>query len=258
MRLSPERVTENTMKDRIVLITGATRGLGVAIAESFAKAGAKVAMNYANDDAAAGKALEQVSALGEAQLFKSDALLEAGVVSLVEQVSARWGAIDTLVLNATPAQHEKTIEDYSEADFESMFRAFVISPHYLTRAVAPEMKKQQFGRINHVTSEVFQCGSTPFSAYVAGKGGQIGYLRSTAMELAPFGITVNSVAPGWIPVERHESVSADAMESYLQTVPIGRWGTREDVAEAVRFFAEKHSGFLTGQMLAVNGGRTLS
>jgi 3-oxoacyl-[acyl-carrier protein] reductase len=175
----------------------------------------------------------------------------------VTSVRDKWGEIDTVVLNATPIQHEKTIDAYTDADFESMYRAFVMSPHYLTRAVVPEMKVRQFGRIIHVTSEVFHCGSSPFSAYVAAKGGQIGYMRSTAIELAPHGITINSVAPGWIPVERHAAVAESAKDSYLENVPVGRWGTREEVAEAVRFFAEEHSGFLTGQTLAVNGGRTL-
>ena len=245
------------MKDRIVLITGATRGLGYAIAENFARAGAKVAMNYANNDAAADKAKEALSALGTVELFKADALSETGVAALVANVNNHWGSIDTLVLNATPTQYEKTIEAYSEADFESMFKAFVMSPQYLTRAVMPEMKQQKFGRIIHVTSEVFNCGSSPFSAYVAAKGGQIGYLRSTAMELASHGITVNSVAPGWIPVERHEPVAEAAKENYRQTIPVGRLGTPEEVAQAVRFFSEASSGFLTGQTLSVNGGRTL-
>ena len=90
------------------------------------------------------------------------------------------------------------------------------------------MKKRQFGRIIHITSEVFQCGSAPFSAYVAGKGGQIGYLRSTAMELAPFGITVNSVAPGWIPVERHESISEEKeqLSPDDSSGPLGHSGRR--------------------------------
>ena len=245
------------MKDRIVLVTGATRGLGFAIAENFTRFGAKVALNYAHDDVTAKSAKERLSKQGSVELFKADALSEDGAQSLVTSVRERWGEIDTVVLNATPIQYEKTIDAYTDADFESMFRAFVMSPHYLTRAVAPEMKMRQFGRIIHVTSEVFHCGSSPFSAYVAAKGGQIGYMRSTAMELAPHGITVNSVAPGWIPVERHASVSQSTKNSYLENVPVGRWGTPEEVAEAVRFFAEEHSGFLTGQTLSVNGGRTL-
>ena len=245
------------MKDRIVLVTGATRGLGFAIAENFTRVGAKVALNYAHDDVTAKSVKERLSEQGSVELFKADALSEDGAQSLVASVRDKWGEIDTVVLNATPIQYEKTIDAYTDADFESMFRAFVMSPHYLTRAVAPEMKMRQFGRIIHVTSEVFHCGSSPFSAYVAAKGGQIGYMRSTAMELAPHGITVNSVAPGWIPVERHASVAQSAKNSYLENVPVGRWGTPEEVAEAVRFFAEEHSGFLTGQTLSVNGGRTL-
>lgn len=245
------------MKDRIVLVTGATRGLGYAIAENFTRGGAKVALNYAHDDVTAKSAKERLSEQGSVELFKADALSEDGAQSLVTRVREKWGEIDTVVLNATPIQYEKTIDAYTDADFESMFRAFVMSPHYLTRAVASEMKMRQFGRIIHVTSEVFHCGSSPFSAYVAAKGGQIGYMRSTAMELAAYGITVNSVAPGWIPVERHASVAQSAKNSYLENVPVGRWGTPEEVAEAVRFFAEEHSGFLTGQTLSVNGGRTL-
>ena len=245
------------MKDRIVLVTGATRGLGLAIAENFTRGGAKVALNYAHDDVAATCAKERLCALGTVELFKADALTADGVESLVTSVRDKWGEIDTVVLNATPIKHEKTIDAYTDADFESMYRAFVMSPHDLTRAVVPEMNVRQIGRIIHVTSEVFHCGSSPFSAYVAAKGGQIGYVRSTAMELAPHGITVNSVAPGWIPVERHAAVTESAKDSYLENVPVGRWGTREEVAEAVRFFAEEHSGFLTGQTLAVNGGRTL-
>ena len=174
------------MKDRIVLITGATRGLGFfAIAENFTQGGARVALNYAHDDVIAKSAKERLSAQGKVELFKADALSEDGVESLVTSVRDKWGEIDTVVLNATPIQYEKTIDAYTEADFESMFQAFVMSPHYLTRAVVPEMKIRcyQFGRIIHVTSEVFHCGSSPFSAYVAAKGGQIGYMRSTAMEL---------------------------------------------------------------------------
>lgn len=245
------------MRDRIVLVTGATRGLGYAIAENFTQGGAKVALNYAHDDVTAKSAKKRLSEQGIVELFKADALSEDGAQSLVTKVREKWGEIDTVVLNATPIQYEKTIDTYTDADFESMFRAFVMSPHYLTREVAPEMKTRQFGRIIHVTSEVFHCGSSPFSAYVAAKGGQIGYMRSTAMELAAHGITVNSVAPGWIPVERHASISQSAKNSYLKNVPVGRWGTPEEVAEAVRFFAEEHSGFLTGQTLLVNGGRTL-
>ena len=246
------------MKDRIVLITGATRGLGITIAEYFAKAGAKVAMNYAHNDENAKEALKKVSAFGEASIFKADVLTQKGVENLVSEVKEKWGDIDTVVLNATPAQHEYKIEQYSDDDFESMYRAFVMSPHYLTKTLMGSMKEKKFGRIINITSEVFYVGNPEFSAYVAAKGAQIGYLRSTAKELAPYGITVNAVAPGWIPVERHDEVEAEAKQAYLDTVPAGRWGTREDIADAALYFAREAAGFVTGQTLIVNGGRTLN
>ena len=105
-------------------------------------------------------------------------------------------------------------------------------------------------------SEVFQRGVAPFSAYVAAKGGQIGWSRSMSRELAPFGITINMVAPGWIPVERHEKDPQEAKDEYRALIPAGRWGTPQDVAGAVLYFASEEASFVTGQTLCVNGGMT--
>lgn len=126
----------------------------------------------------------------------------------------------------------------------------------LAQAVLPGMKKRKGGRIINITSEVFHCSVPEFSAYVAAKGGQIGWSRSMANELAPFGITVNTVAPGWIPTERHENDPEDAKNEYLKTIPIGRWGTPEDVGNAVVYYSSDEASFVTGQTLCVNGGRT--
>lgn len=246
-----------TLTGRIALVTGATRGLGNAIAEQLAQAGAKVAMNFAHNAEQAEIALAQVRQSGEAALFQGDALSEEGVDALVASVRAHWGEIDTVVINATPAQYELPIEDYTDPQIQSMLQAFLMGPHYLTKAVMGPMKEAKFGRIINITSEVFDEGNANFSAYGAAKGAQVGYLRSTAMELAPHGITVNGVAPGWIPVERHEEVPQENKDGYLATIPLGRWGTREDIAAAVLFFASKGAGFITGQNLSVNGGRTL-
>ena len=137
-----------------------------------------------------------------------------------------------------------------------MYDYFVMSPFRLAQAVLPGMKKRKKGRIINITSEVFHCSVPEFSAYVAAKGGQIGWSRSMAKELGPFGITVNTVAPGWIPTERHTNDPQNVRDEYLQTIPLGRWGTPEDVGNAVVFYSSDEASFVTGQTLCVNGGRT--
>ena len=245
---------------RTVLITGATRGLGRSIAVAFAKSGYQVALNYAHNEDNAREALAEVREHaangGGGEIFKADALSEAGVNQLITDVTKVFGAPDTLIINATPPQYEKELSDYTDDDLASMHAAFILGPHYLTKAALPSMKQNKFGRIIHITSEVFELGLPRFSAYVAAKGGQIGYMRSTSNELAPHGITVNALAPGWIPVERHDDVPQETRDNYLATIPVGRWGTAQDIAHTALFFAHQDSGFMTGQSISVNGGKT--
>ena len=137
-----------------------------------------------------------------------------------------------------------------------MLDFFVKSPYLLTRATLAHMKKQKFGRIINITSEVFHQSVGNFSAYVAAKGAQIGWSRSMATELAPHGITVNTIAPGWIPVERHEKDPQEVKDAYLASIPARRWGTPEDVANAAVYYASNEASFITGQTLCVNGGAT--
>jgi 3-oxoacyl-[acyl-carrier protein] reductase len=118
------------------------------------------------------------------------------------------------------------------------------------------MKAKKWGRIVNITSEVYHTSVAPFSGYVAAKGGQIGWSRSMATELAPFGITVNMVSPGWIPVERHEKDAQEDKDAYLATIPMERWGVPKDVADAVLYYASEEAAFVTGQTLCVNGGRS--
>jgi 3-oxoacyl-[acyl-carrier protein] reductase len=137
-----------------------------------------------------------------------------------------------------------------------MIDFFIKSPYLLARRALPAMKKNKWGRIINITSEVYHTSVAPFSAYVAAKGGQIGWSRSMASELAPYGITVNMVSPGWIPVERHEKDSQEDKDQYLATIPMGRWGIPKDVADAVLYYASEESAFVSGQTLCVNGGRS--
>ncbi|WP_265594697.1 SDR family oxidoreductase [Haloferula sp. BvORR071] len=243
---------------RVAWITGSSRGLGRIIAETLAAAGAKTVVNsFANKAAGEAVVAGILAAGGEAMLVSGDAMDEAEVNRMAGEIEARFGPVDIVVANATPHQPMKKLEDYTWEEHESMLQAFVKSPFLLAKRLVPSMKERSRGRIINITSEVYHLGMPEFSAYVAAKGGQIGWSRSMANELAPFGITVNTVAPGWIPVERHDEVAEEHKASYLATVPLGRWGTPADIAHAVNYFASCEASFLTGQTLIVNGGRTV-
>jgi 3-oxoacyl-[acyl-carrier protein] reductase len=232
--------------------------LGKAIALELARRGARVAMNFANSREVAERGYAQLAAISKhCCLVQGDVTDAVGVDRLCRDVAAKLGPIDVLVLNATCDQPHKAVEHYDWAFFQSMLDFFVKSPVLLTQTCLPHMKQQRWGRIVHITSEVFALGVANFSAYVAAKGGQIGLARSLARELAPWGVTVNMVAPGWIPVERHANDSQEEKEAYVAGVPAQRWGTPEDVAAAVAYLASDEAGFVTGQTISVNGGHTV-
>ena len=246
-----------SLSKKVALVTGSSRGLGYGVAKSLGNAGAKVVINYLNDRDSAEKALDSLKTDGiHAMLVRADVSDPEQIASLVEAVEEKFGSLDILVPNATPDQPQKSIEEYDAEFYRQMYDFFVMSPFHLAQAVLPGMKKRGHGRIINITSEVFHCSVPEFSAYVAAKGGQIGWSRSMANELAPYGITVNTVAPGWIPTERHEDDPQEDKDAYLQTIPLGRWGTPEDVGNAVSYFSSDEASFITGQTLCVNGGRT--
>ena len=246
-----------SLSQKVALVTGSSRGLGFGVARALGKSGARIVLNYLNDRETAEKAVQLLKEDRiHAMLVRADASDPDQIASMVESVEEKFGSLDILVPNATPDQPQQPIEEYDADFYRQMYDYFVMSPFHLTRAVLPGMKKRGQGRIINITSEVFHCSVPEFSAYVAAKGGQIGWSRSMANELAPHGITVNTVAPGWIPTERHENDPQDAKDEYLKTIPLGRWGKPEDVGNAVSYFASDEASFITGQTLCVNGGRT--
>ena len=246
-----------SLSQKVALVTGSSRGLGFGVARVLGKSGARIVLNYLNDRETAEKAVQLLKEDRiHAMLVRADASDPEQIASMVESVEEKFGSLDILVPNATPDQPQQPIEEYDADFYRQMYDYFVMSPFHLTRAVLPGMKKRGYGRIINITSEVFHCSVPEFSAYVAAKGGQIGWSRSMANEWAPQGITVNTVAPGWIPTERHENDPQDAKDEYLKTIPLGRWGKPEDVGNAVSYFASDEASFITGQTLCVNGGRT--
>jgi 3-oxoacyl-[acyl-carrier protein] reductase len=226
----------------VALVTGSTRGLGHVIAERLADDGWTVATN---------------GPPGEDSAFPADFTSESDVLGLVAAIESRLGPIEVLVVNATGPQPDIALLDTDWSDHLDQLDFFVKSPVLLGRAVVPGMKARGSGRIIHIDSEMADRPAPNRSAYSAAKAAQVGLARSWARELAPFGITVNTVAPGFIPVERHADVEQSVKDAYIANVPTPRWGTPADIANAVAFFAAPESSFITGQRLVVDGGRHL-
>jgi 3-oxoacyl-[acyl-carrier protein] reductase len=238
--VSPARV-------RVALVTGSSRGLGSAIARRLGRDGFAVEVaGTIRDDG------------GVADAFTADVTDERQTTELVAAVAESLGPIDVLVLNATGPQPEAPLTDVAWEEHLAQLDFFVKSPVLLGRLIIPGMQARGAGRIVQIDSEVVDRPPPGRSAYAAAKSAQIGLTRSWARELAPFGITVNTVAPGFIPVERHADVAGEARGAYLASVPAGRMGTRDDIAHAVSFFASEAAAFVTGQRLVVDGGRGLS
>ena len=256
---SPVKVPDQfSLRERTVLVTGSTAGLGKAMAHSLGAAGARVAINYRNNTERAERACADLEEAGcEVGLFRGSVIDEHEIESMFRSIESELGQVDVLVVNATPDQPQRSIEQYDWAFYQQMLDFFVKSPYLLTRAALPHMKEQGWGRIINIGSEVLHRGVGNFSAYVAAKGAQDGWTRSMATELAPYNITVNIVCPGWIPVERHEDDPQEMKDGYRALIPMDRWGVPGDVGGAVTFLASDAAGFITGQNIHVNGGMTV-
>ncbi len=246
------------LKWMVALVTGASRGLGAAIALKLGACGARVGVNYFGSPDKARRVVEEIRrAGGAAEAFRADVRDETEVKGLVAAVAKQLGPVDILVVNATGPQPFICIEDLTWQACLDQLEFFVKSPLLLLQAVIGPMKERRWGRVIHIGSEVFERGVPEFSNYVSAKGAQLGLTRSWAMELAAWGITVNLVAPGWIPTERHAHDPQEAKDAYAAAVPMRHMGEPADVAEAVAFLASDGARFMTGQKVAVNGGNTL-
>jgi 3-oxoacyl-[acyl-carrier protein] reductase len=233
------------LQGRVALVTGSSRGLGAAIALKLGHGGANV--------------VHQIrQAGGTAEAFKADVRDEQQVSKLIKETQKAFGPIDILVINATGPQPFIPIEQLTWRHCLDMLEFFVKSPVLLVKEVVGSMKERRYGRIINIGSEVFERGVPEFSNYVSAKGAQLGLTRSWAMELAPWQITVNLVAPGWIPTERHVNDPQEAKDAYARAVPMKHMGQSDDVAVAVAFLASDGAKFITGQRISVNGGNTLA
>ena len=243
---------------RVALVTGSSRGLGATIARRLAHDGLAVAVNGRRGDRQAPKVARSIQDDGGvAEAFCADVTDQQQVAELIAAITGRFGPVDVLVLNATGPQPEAAVTQVAWADHLAQLNFFVKSPVLLGGAVLPGMQARRYGRIVHIDSEVADQPPPGRSAYATAKSAQIGLTRSWARELAPSGITVNTVAPGFVPVERHADVPPDIRKAYLASVPAGRMGTPGDIAHTVSFLASEDAGFIIGQRIVVDGGRSL-
>ncbi|MBM7580135.1 SDR family NAD(P)-dependent oxidoreductase [Jeotgalibacillus terrae] len=246
------------MKNKVALVTGASRGLGKSIAVKLAEAGAKVIVNYYNNQDKAEEIVREIHAFGgEAVAIQADVTSHEGVDKLVTISNQTFQQpIEILVNNATGPQPELSLEDVTWEDYLDQLHFTVKAPLLLTKAVMTAMKENQWGRIINIGSEVVELGNPEFSNYVTAKSAVIGMTRSWANELGKHNITVNAVHPGFIPVERHGEVTEESASDYVAGVPLQRLGKPEDIAGMVRFLASDEGDFVTGQNINVNGGKT--
>lgn len=237
-------------------MTGAGGGVGRGICTVLAQAGATVIVADI-DQARIDLVVDVITSNGgQAVGVRCDVTDPDEVDLTFAGVENSIGTIDTIVLCNTAPQRSVAI-DYETWEYhQSMLDSFVKAPLVVAQRALPSMKRRGFGRIINITSEVFEASEPGSSAYVAAKGAQIGWTRSAAKELAEFGVTVNTVAPGFIPVERHKDLPMEILDEYLASVPAGRWGTPEEIGAAVAFFASAEAAYVSGQTLIVNGGRT--
>ncbi|AGB41492.1 dehydrogenase of unknown specificity, short-chain alcohol dehydrogenase like protein [Halobacteroides halobius DSM 5150] len=248
----------NRLSGKIALVTGGSRGLGRRICQALAREEAKVVVNYAHsiDDAQETCNLIK-SEGGEATAIQADITDQNQIDKLIAKIEEIYGQrVDILVNNATGPQPELSIEENTWGTYMDQIKFFVKAPLLLAKAVLSGMKEKGAGQIINIGSDVVQSGEANFSNYVTAKSAMIGMTRSWAKELGPKGIRVNLVTPGFTPVERHADISQESIERHKEQVPLRRMGQPEDIANAVVFLASEESGFITGQQLTVNGGKS--
>ncbi|MCB4394803.1 3-oxoacyl-[acyl-carrier-protein] reductase [Synechococcus sp. HB1133] len=245
-----------SLAGQTALVTGGGRGIGRAIALALGEVGAEVVVNYSNSAAAADEVVAAITAAGgQAYALQANVSVEAEVDGLIKQVLERSGRLDVLVNNAGITRDGLLMRMKTD-DWQAVIDLNLSGVFLCTRAVARPMLKQKSGRIINITSVVGLMGNAGQANYAAAKAGVIGLTRSTAKELASRGITVNAVAPGFIATDMTKDLDA---EGILKDIPLGTFGTQEQVAGAVRFLAaDPAAAYITGQVLQVDGGMVMA
>ncbi|MEF3302998.1 3-oxoacyl-[acyl-carrier-protein] reductase [Paenibacillus sp. GYB003] len=242
------------LKGKVAIVTGASRGIGRAIALGLAEAGADVVVNYAGSEQAAEDVVRQIESMGRASFkAKADVASAEQVEELVKQTLERFGKVDILVNNAGITR-DNLIMRMKEDEFDQVISTNLKGVFNCIKAVTRPMMKQRSGKIINISSVVGVLGNAGQANYVAAKAGVIGLTKSAARELASRNITVNAIAPGFIETEMTDKLSAELREQMMQQIPLARFGQPEDIARIVRFLASDEAGYMTGQTIHVDGG----
>ena len=245
------------MARRLALVTGGSRGIGRAIALTLGKNGCDVAVNYNASAEAAETLCEELAALGaRASAFRADVSDRTQVEALFKAVEAGMGPVEILVNNAGITRDNLLMRMKPE-EWDAVLAANLSSAFYCTQSAIRGMAKARWGRIVSIASVVGLVGNAGQANYSASKAGLIGFSKSVAREYAARGVTVNVVAPGFIGTDMTGVLKEQVKEAILGQIPLGRMGSPEDVARAVAFFASEESSYVTGQVLAVDGGMTM-
>lgn len=244
------------LQDKVAIVTGASRGIGKAIALALATEGASVAVNYASSSTAAEAVVAEITAMGgQAIALQADVSQPEAVENFVKAVMEKWGKIDVLVNNAGITKDTLLLRMGLE-EWQAVINLNLTGVFLCTKAVSKIMLKQKSGRIINIASVAGQMGNPGQANYSAAKAGVIGFTKTVAKEMAPRGITVNAVAPGFIATDMTEDLKADEI---LKFIPLGRYGQPEEVAGLVSFLAANPAAaYITGQTFNVDGGMVMA